>query len=89
MTLEAYCLDLKSALENEKLDQAKISKEKKKIVDKCDKAIKWIGKNKLANKDEYEDKEKEVKAVCDPIITALFKDAGLDDNGRLKQCKLQ
>merc|ERR1712241_1655597 len=80
MSLEAYCLDLKSALENEKLDQEKIKQEKKKIVETCDKAIKWIGKNKLANKDEYEDKEKGVKAVCDPIITALFKDAGLDDN---------
>merc|ERR1711992_236114 len=80
MSLEAYCLDLKSALENEKLDQAKISQEKKKIVDTCNKAVKWIGKNKLASKEEYEDKEKCVKAVCDPIITALFKDAGLDDN---------
>ena len=82
LSLEAYCLDLKSAMENKKLDQDKIVKEKKRIVDKCNKAIKWIGKNKLANKEEYEDKEKEVKAVCDPIITALFKDAGLDDNGR-------
>merc|ERR1712214_61281 len=80
LSLEAYCLDLKSAMENKKLDQDKIVKEKKRIVDKCNKAIKWIGKNKLANKEEYEDKEKEVKAVCDPIITALFKDAGLDDN---------
>merc|ERR1712183_523715 len=80
MSLEAYCLDLKSALENEKLDQEKISKEKKVIVDTCNKAAKWLEKNKLANKEEYEDKEKAVKAVCDPIITALFKDAGLDDN---------
>ena len=85
LSLEAYCLDLKSAMENEKLDQEKIKQEKKKIVDTCNKAVKWIGKNKLANKDEYEDKEKAVKAVCDPIITALFKDAGLDDNGGLKQ----
>ena len=84
MSLEAYCLDLKSALENEKLDQEKISKEKKVIVDTCNKAVKWLEKNKLANKDEYEDKEKGVKSVCDPIITALFKDAGLDDNGGLK-----
>merc|ERR1712045_113187 len=80
MSLEAYCLDLKSALENKKLDQEKVAKDKKTILGKCDKALKWIEKNKLANKDEYEDKEKGVKAVCDPIITALFKDAGLDDN---------
>merc|ERR1711992_11369 len=80
LSLEAYCLDLKSAMENEKLDQEKIKQEKKKIVDTCNKAVKWIGKNKLASKEEYEHKEKDVKAVCDPVITALFKDAGLDDN---------
>ena len=42
---------------------------------------KWIEKNKLASKEEFEHKEKDVKAKCDPIITALFKAAGIDDNG--------
>ena len=81
LSLEAYCLDLKSAMENPKLDQTKIVNEKKAIIDKCDKAQKWIEKNKLASKEEFEHKEKDVKAKCDPIITALFKAAGIDDNG--------
>ena len=81
LSLEAYCLDLKSGMENPKLDQAKISNEKKTILDKCDKALKWIGKNKLASKEEYEHKEKDVKKICDPIITALYKDAGIPDDG--------
>merc|ERR1712241_298352 len=80
LSLEAYCLDLKSGMENPKLDQAKISNEKKTILDKCDKALKWIGKNKLASKEEYEHKEKDVKKICDPIITALYKDAGIPDD---------
>ena len=81
LSLEAYCLDLKSAMENPKLDPPKIINEKKTIIDKCDKAQKWIEKNKLASKEEFEHKEKDVKAKCDPIITALFKAAGIDDNG--------
>merc|ERR1719430_1940705 len=80
LSLEAYCLDLKSGMENPKLDQAKIINEKKTILDKCDKALKWIGKNKLASKEEYEHKEKDVKKICDPIITALYKDAGIPDD---------
>merc|ERR1712130_355031 len=80
LSLEAYCLDLKSAMENPKLDQTKIINEKKTIIDKCDKAQKWIEKNKLASKEEFEHKEKEVKAKCDTLITAMFKNAGIDDN---------
>merc|ERR1712179_413331 len=48
----------------------------KKITDKCDEAIKWLDANQLAEVDEFNDKQKEVESVCNPIITKLYQDAG-------------
>ena len=50
--------------------------DKKKIEDKCDECIKWLDANQMAEKDEYEDKQKEVEQVCNPIIQNLYQGAG-------------
>merc|ERR1719410_3311695 len=55
----------------------KISEDdKKKITDKCDDAIKWLDANQLAEVEEFQEKQKEVEAVCNPIITKLYQSAG-------------
>merc|ERR550539_1601971 len=48
----------------------------KTITDKCDEAIKWLDANQLAEVDEFQDKQKEVEGICNPIITKLYQDAG-------------
>merc|ERR1712107_918942 len=48
----------------------------KAINDKCDEAIKWLDGNQLGEKDEFVDKQKEVEAVCSPIVTKLYQGAG-------------
>merc|ERR1711892_1514337 len=48
----------------------------KTITDKCDEAIKWLDANQLAEVEEFNDKQKEVEGVCNPIITKLYADAG-------------
>merc|ERR1712061_538950 len=50
--------------------------DKKKIQDKCDEAIKWLDANQLAEVEEFQDKQKEVEGVCNPIITKLYQSAG-------------
>merc|ERR1712121_491644 len=49
--------------------------DKKKITDKCDDAIKWLDANQLAEVEEFQEKQKEVEAVCNPIITKLYQSA--------------
>merc|ERR1711870_178030 len=44
--------------------------------DKCDEAIKWLDANQLAEVEEFNEKQKEVEAVCNPIITKLYGAAG-------------
>merc|ERR1719356_956294 len=48
----------------------------KTITDKCDEAIKWLDANQLAEVEEFNDKQKEVESVCNPIITKLYQGAG-------------
>merc|ERR1711934_412840 len=55
----------------------KISEDDRKaITDKCDEAIKWLDANQLAEVEEFNEKQKEVEGVCNPIITKLYADAG-------------
>merc|ERR1719150_2168145 len=44
--------------------------------DKCDEAIKWLDANQLAEVEGFNEKQKEVEGVCNPIITKLYADAG-------------
>merc|ERR1712039_83095 len=60
----------------EKVKSAISDSDKKKIEDKCDECIKWLDANQMAEKDEYEDKQKEVEQVCNPIIQNLYQGAG-------------
>ena len=56
---------------------SKLSDEDKKaVVDKCNEGIAWIDSNQTAEKDEFEDKKKEIEGVCAPIISKLYAGTG-------------
>ncbi len=74
--LESYAYQMKQTMEDEKLKD-KISEEDKKLVlDKCNEVISWLDSNQTAEKDEYEDKQKELEKVYNPIITKVYQAAG-------------
>merc|ERR1712119_220961 len=74
--LESYCFNMKTTIEDEKVKDKISDDDKKKISDKCDEAIKWLDANQLGEVDEFNEKQKEVEAVCNPIITKLYGAAG-------------
>jgi len=74
--LESYCFNMKSTMDEEKVKSAISDSDKKKIEDKCDECIKWLDANQMAEKEEYEEKQKEVEQVCNPIIQNLYQGAG-------------
>ena len=74
--LESYCFNMKTTIEDEKMADKISEDEKKKIIDKCEEAIKWLDANQLAEVEEFQEKQKEVEAVCNPIITKLYQGAG-------------
>ena len=72
-SLESYCFNMKSTLEDEKLKDKLGESDKDAIEKKCDEIIKWLDANQLAEEEEFKDKQKEVEAVCNPIITKLYQ----------------
>merc|ERR1712207_93540 len=74
--LESYCFNMKTTIEDEKLKDKISESDRKVITDKCDEAIKWLDANQLAEVEEFNDKQKEVEGVCNPIITKLYQAGG-------------
>lgn len=74
--LESYCFNMKSTMEDEKLKEKISEADKKVILDKCNDTIKWLDANQLGEKEEYEHRQKELEAVCNPIMTKLYQTAG-------------
>lgn len=67
--LESYVYGVKQAIDEvgSKLPETERSKARRK----CEDTIRWIESNSLAEKDEYEDKLKEVSRECSPLMTKL------------------
>jgi len=74
--LESYSFNMKSTVEDENLKDKIDESDKKVILDKCSEVISWLDANQLAEKDEYDHKQKELEAVCNPIITKLYQAGG-------------
>merc|ERR1712243_88680 len=74
--LERYCFNMKTTLDDEKVKDKISEDDRKAISDKCDEAIKWLDANQLAEVEEFNAQQKEVEAVCNPIITKLYADVG-------------
>jgi len=70
--LESYCFNMKATIDDEKVKDKISDADKKAINDKCNEAIKggWTATRSTA------DKQKEVEAVCSPIVTKLYQGAG-------------
>jgi len=74
--LESYCFNMKQTVEDEKLADKLSEEDKKKINDKCTETLSWLESNQSAEKEEFEDRQKEVEKICAPIITKLYQAAG-------------
>jgi len=74
--LESYCFNMKTTLEDDNVKDKISADDLKAITDKCDEAIKWLDANQLAETEEFNDKQKEVESVCNPIITKLYGAGG-------------
>ncbi|KAJ8919710.1 hypothetical protein NQ315_006238 [Exocentrus adspersus] len=72
--LEAYIFQVKQAAQE---CGDKLSSEDKNMVEReCESALKWLDSNTLAEKEEYEDKQKELTRICSPIMSKLYGGGG-------------
>ncbi|CAG9791659.1 unnamed protein product [Diatraea saccharalis] len=77
--LETYLYGAKQAIDEagSKLGEGECSKARRK----CDEVLKWLDANSLAEKEEYEDKYKEVNRVCAPLMKKLHVGGGSRQGG--------
>jgi L1 cell adhesion molecule like protein len=75
-SVESYCFNMKSTVEDEKVKDKIPEADRKVVLDKCNDIIKWLDANQLAEKEEFEDKQKELEKVCNPIITKMYAASG-------------
>lgn len=73
--LESYCFNMKSSMDDENVKGKISDAERQKIVDKCSETISWLDSNQLAEKEEYEDKQKQLEAICNPIMSKFYQGA--------------
>jgi len=79
--LENYCYSIRSTIKDEKLQSKLSESEKEKLETLCSDALKWIESNPNAESDDYEQKQKEVEAVFNPIVTKLYQGEGSSAGG--------
>jgi L1 cell adhesion molecule like protein len=68
--------DMRNTIRDEKVGGKLSPEEKKTIETAIDGAISWLDANQLAEADEFEDRLKEVEAVCSPIISKMYQGSG-------------
>lgn len=75
--LETYVYNMKNQVnDKDKLADKLEAEEKEKIETAVKEALEWLDDNQSAEKEDYDEKLKEVEAVCNPIITAVYQKAG-------------
>jgi len=75
-SLESYAFNIKSTIEDDKLKDKISEDDRKKVLDKVNDTLRWLDSNQLAEKEEFDDKQKELENICNPIITKLYQSAG-------------
>ncbi|KAF5299560.1 hypothetical protein FQR65_LT09365 [Abscondita terminalis] len=85
--LEAYVFNLKQSL-NDVGDKLS-SNDKKTVEEACDSCLKWLDNNLLASKEEYEHQQKQLSAVCSPIMTKLYANQGQQNQNTPGSCGQQ
>merc|ERR1719159_2024802 len=79
--LENYCFTMRNTLQEEKLKDKFEDGDKDKIEAAVKDALDWLDKNQMAEKEEFEAKQKELEAVVNPIMMKVYQAAGGGEGG--------
>merc|ERR1719365_467725 len=72
--LESYIFNLKSSLDNDQI-KSKLSPDEVSTANKTlDAALKWLDANQLAEKEEFEDKQRELETMSRPLMSKIYGD---------------
>lgn len=74
--LESYVYNLRSSIEDEKLGSKLSAADKETLTTVISETITWLDKNQTVEIDVYQDKQKEVEHIVNPIMARLYQQEG-------------
>merc|ERR1719400_604088 len=74
--LESYIFNLKSSLDSEEIKSKLSSEELAGAQTALDEALKRMDANQLAEKEEFEDKQRELERMSKPIMDKIYGQTG-------------
>jgi len=74
--LENYAYSMKNTVSDDKVAEKLDPSDKQKLLDAVEKEIKWLESNQEATKDEFEGHQKDLEALCNPIIAKMYSAGG-------------
>jgi L1 cell adhesion molecule like protein len=74
--LESYAYSLKNTLSDSKVNEKLDAADKEKLSKAIDEIIDWLDHNTTATKEEYEDRQKELESVANPIMMKFYGAGG-------------
>merc|ERR1719221_970469 len=83
--LESYIFNLKSSLDNEEIKTKLSSEELSGAQSALEDALKWMDANQLAEKEEFEDKQKELERMSKPIMSKIYGGQAGESCGQQQQ----
>ena len=83
--LESYLYNLKNTLKDAPNSDTLSAQDKKDLQDMVDEALDWMDENQDGDKEEYDEKRKEVELVANPIMRNMYarggNNEGMEDFG--------
>ena len=71
--LESYTYQIIGTVDDEAVKSKITEADRTKILDKARETLTWLENNQLAEKDEFDDRYKELEGICRPIMTKLYQ----------------
>lgn len=79
--LESYAYSLRNTLNDEKVDEKLDASDKEKLKKAIDETVDWLDHNTTATKEEYEDRQKELEGVANPVMMKFYQAGGAPQAG--------
>ena len=74
--LESYAYSLRNTLSDPKVDEKIEASDKETLKTEIDKVVEWLDDNQQAAREEYEDKQKELEGIANPIMMKFYGAGG-------------
>ncbi|KAL8865819.1 MAG: hypothetical protein Q9174_006675, partial [Haloplaca sp. 1 TL-2023] len=70
--LESYAYSLRNTLSDDKVSEKLTAEDKEKLKGETDTVVAWLDDNQTATTEEYQDKQKELEGVANPIMVKMY-----------------